>query len=151
MNAREYLEKQHAKQAVTFIIARAVKDEDSPAYNEFFDTANRHDLDYLTPNPKLENAPGYHFEYLQTPLRNALEWLQKVGPGSRFGENYIVLRNDHAPLDIGSGSIGREYKFGNVFCAVITTKADLLTMYTEKEIAEKIALLDVFFDNRPKK
>ena len=151
MNAREYLEKQNAKQAVTFIVARAVKDEASPAYNEFFDTESNHHWDYLIRNPKLENAPGYHFEYLQTPLRNASEWLQKVGPGSRFGENFIVLHNNQAPIDIGSGSVEREYKWGNVFCAVITTKADLLTMYTEKEISEKIALLDVFFGNRTKK
>lgn len=48
MNAREYLDKLNSGREVTFVIARAVKDEASPYY---------------------------HTEYRTTPIHSAWEWL----------------------------------------------------------------------------
>ena len=144
MNAREYLEKQNATQAVTFIVARAVKDEESPAYKEFYNTSKKYPWDRLTPNPKLKGSPGYHVEYLQTPIRTVSEWLQNDGPGSRFGENYMVVGIDRQPIDRGPGFVRSKYQSGKILCAVITTKADMLTMYTEEDLDEMQAILDIW-------
>lgn len=51
MNAREYLEKMDINSPVTFVIARAVKDE---------------------------ATPFYHYEYRTTPIRSAWDWLSGV-------------------------------------------------------------------------
>lgn len=111
MNAREYLEKQAKNQQITFVIARAVKDE---------------------------ATPFYHYEYRTTPIRAAWEWLREDGSGRRFGDNYLVINADHPPVDI-TGLWVRNYKAGHLSCAVLTTEADLRTMYSEKQAADMIA------------
>lgn len=73
MTTREYLQKIQARQKyrdVTFIIARAVKDE---------------------------NTPFYHYEFRNTPLRKAEKWLQAE---EEFLDEQLVINADHAPIDV---------------------------------------------------
>ena len=106
MNIREYLEKT-AKPEATFIIQKAVKNE---------------------------NAPGYHNEYKTTPVRHKSEWLR----GEGFIDNYIVIKADHPPIDV-TGAWHNWHKGGSLGCAMVTTEADLLTHYGEKQGHRMIA------------
>lgn len=108
MNAREYLQKMDPNRQVTFVIARAVKDDASPYY---------------------------HYEFRTTPIRAAWEWLEENASG-RFGDDYLVINADHPPVDI-TGLWVRDYKAGRLSCAMLTTEAELHRMYS-KEQAERM-------------
>lgn len=58
-----------------------------------------------------------------------------------MAEKYIVIRADHAPIDI-SGGWTNWYKGGHLHCAIITTEEDLYTHYSETQAKEMIEWYD---------
>lgn len=114
MNATEYLGKLPTNEPVTFLIARAVKDDASPFY---------------------------HFEYHSTPIRPAWEWLRQDGSGACFGDKYIVINNDHPPVD-PSGTWTRWFTQGQLSSCMVTTTADLGLLYKPEQAARMIEHYD---------
>ena len=75
----------------------------------------------------------YHFEYRTAPVRAAWEWALK----EETWDGYIVLNADHPPVSI-EPAWHNWYKKGHLSCALITTEADLRTMYSERQAADMI-------------
>lgn len=68
-----------------------------------------------------------------TPIWSAWEWLNN--------ENlcdYLVINADHPPIDINGGWSLR-YREGLLRCAMITTEAELLAQYGEKQGRDMVA------------
>lgn len=114
MNATEYLSKLPTNEPTTFLIARAVKDE---------------------------ATPFFHFEYRSTPARSAWEWLCQDGSGARFGDRYIVINDDHPPVD-PSGTWCQWYEKGRLTSVMVTTEADLHLLYRPEQAARMIEYYD---------
>lgn len=85
---------------------------------------------------KDESSPMYNYEYRTTPIRSVWEWLE----GST-GEKYIIMKADHAPIDI-TGVWQNWYSMNNLSCAVITTEQDMYTMYNEKQAKDMLDYYD---------
>lgn len=81
-----------------------------------------------------ESAPGYHYEYRTTPIWSAWEWLNNED----LCDDYLVINADHPPIDVTGGWHNR-YRRGDLKCAVITTEAELLKHYGEKQGRDMIA------------
>ena len=111
MLVKEYLEimKEKNGNEFTFLIQKAVKDD---------------------------NTPFYHDEYYQTPISGFYELIDK-----EFPKKYIVIKADHAPIDI-TGVWTSDYKKGWLNCCVITTEKDLITRYGEQQGRRMIEFYD---------
>ena len=114
MNAIEYLSELPPNGQVTFLVARAVKDE---------------------------ATPFYHFEYRSTPVRSAWEWLCQDGSGARFGDQYIIINGAHPPVD-PTGTWCRWFENGRLTSAMVTTEADLHRLYHPEQAARMIKHYD---------
>lgn len=85
---------------------------------------------------KDEHSPFYHDEYKTTSVQHPNEWLRGT-----FIDNYIVIKADHPPVDV-TGAWHNWYKGGHLRCCMVTTEADLLTHYGEKQGRDMIAYYD---------
>ena len=83
---------------------------------------------------KDEGAPGYRDEYRTTPVRTGWEWLRS----ENFCDEYLVINADHPPLSVTEGW-HNWYNHGHLHCAMITTEAELLKQYGEKQGRDMIA------------
>lgn len=105
---------------------------------EYLEQIGRTDVTFIISHAvKDENTPFYHSEYKTAPVRHSNEWLQ----GDGFIDNHIVINADHPPIDV-TGTWLNWYKNGHLQCAVVTTEADLLTLYSEKQARDMIAMYD---------
>ena len=72
--------------------------------------------------------------YRTTPIHSAWEWLNN----EYLCDDYLVINDDHPPIDVNGGWILR-YRQGRLHCAMITTDAELLKQYGEKQGRDMIA------------
>lgn len=78
--------------------------------------------------------------YSTTPIHSAWEWLNNDNIG-----DYLVINADHPPID-AAGFRGMHYKIGRLHCAMITTEAELLEQYGEKQGRDMIAYYERKFN-----
>ena len=105
---------------------------------EYLERIGRNNVTFIILHAvKDDNTPFYHSEYKTTPVRHRDEWLQ----GDGFIDNHIVIMADHPPVDL-TGAWHNWYKDGFLRCAVVTTEADLRTMYSEKQALDMIAMYE---------
>ena len=71
--------------------------------------------------------------YRTTPIHSAWEWLNNDDLC-----DYLVINADHPPIDVNGGRTIR-YRQGRLHCAMITTEAELLKHYGEKQGRDMIA------------
>jgi hypothetical protein len=71
--------------------------------------------------------------YSTTPIHSAWEWLN-----NEVLSDYLVINPDHAPIDVTGGWTNR-YRTGRLHCAMITSEAELLKQYGEKQGRDMIA------------
>lgn len=101
MKEVDYLKSLKSDEDVTFVIIHVVKDE---------------------------HTPFYHYEYYQTPIRLAWEWLE----GIKEDNDYIVIKKDTCPIDI-TGSWDNWYKRGRLKCCMLMKKSDFFIKYSETQ------------------
>ena len=76
---------------------------------------------------KDEHSPFYNNTYSTTPMRRDWEWQRHI-----WLDSYIVIKADHPPIDVTGAWLNR-YNAGHLKCAMLTTEADLIRHYGEKQ------------------
>lgn len=81
---------------------------------------------------KDEHTPFYHNEYSTTPIWSVWEWLRGTS-----ADKYFVTNANHPPIDV-IGFWQAEYKRGDLKCCMVTTEADIKTLYPNEEQAQQM-------------
>lgn len=89
-------------------------------------------LPSATPVTFIKKEAGGTFR--TTPIWSAWEWLNNED----VCNDYLVINADHPPINEAGGWHNR-YRSGHLKCAMITTEAELLAQYGEKQGRDMIA------------
>lgn len=114
MKVKEYLQATGKANghSVTFIIAKAVKDEHSPFYHE---------------------------EYRTTPTRSSWEWLSE---DCKIKDYLVLNGEQPPIEHITTKSRLNHFNKGYLSCLLVTTEEDIKMRYSEKQAKEMIDMYD---------